>query len=636
MDFFDHQDRARRNTGRLVLLLALAVLGTIALTYVIVVACTVGFQQYAQAQTHGVLFDEQVRGSPTLRTLLRLDLLMYVGLGVLAVVGGGSLFKVAQLAGGGGQAIALHLGGRLIGPDTRDPTERRVLNVVEEMAIASGTPVPPVFIMDSEPGINAFAAGYSPANAVIGVTRGCAERLSRDQLQGVMAHEFSHILNGDMRLNIRLIGMLHGILLIGMIGYFIFRSALYSGRYGGSRRGGNPLPLIALGGGLMAVGFIGTFFGQIIKAAVSRQREFLADASAVQFTRNPEGIAGALKVIGGYTEGSRLRSPNAPEASHMFFSQGIASLFSTHPPLDERIRRIDPTFSGAPVPQRAATVSERTAPISPLAQNLVSQAGQPTAAHIAEAHNIMEHLPAVLRDAAHEPYGARALIYAILLDRDTTIRRRQMERLDSAADSGVVREMQRIAPHVERLEPRFRLPIVDLAIGTLRGLSPRQYETFAVNVKAVVESDAKISVFEWVLQRIVLDHLDAHFKGRPPAKTKHQTLAPVQQQCAVLLSVLAYAGHRTPDAADRAFAAARQHIDTVSLLPPDRCGLQMLDDALRDLAGLTPQLKRRVLTAAAASITADRQVTAAEAELFRAFADTLGVPVPPLLAGQTA
>ena len=246
----------------------------------------------------------------------------------------------------GGTVVAERLGGRRVFPNTIDPAERRLLNVVEEMALASGVPVPPVFLLSEEQGINAFAAGYSPSDAVVGVTRGCAEQLTRDELQGVVAHEFSHILNGDMRLNMRLIGVLHGILLMGLIGRELLRLGAFGGGGALATKTTAPPHLLVIGLAFMIIGFLGLFIGNLIKAAVSRQREYLADASAVQFTRNPEGIAGALKRIGAAVFGSKLATPRAAEASHMYFAEGISSLFATHPPLNDRIARIEPQWDG--------------------------------------------------------------------------------------------------------------------------------------------------------------------------------------------------------------------------------------------------------------------------------------------------
>ena len=318
MDFFQSQEAARRKTSTLIVYFVLAVLAMIASVYLAGVA---------------IVF---ATGDMPLEKCWNPRFFCVVSLFTLGVVLCGSLYKIATLRGGG-ESVARMLGGRLLEPARATPPELRLLNVVEEMAIASGTPVPPVYLME-EPGINAFAAGFTPADAVVGVTRGAVERLSRDQLQGVIAHEFSHILNGDMRLNIRLMGFIFGILCLSLFGRILMRT----------RGKKNPLPLFGIA--LFIVGSLGVFFGKLIKSAVSRQREFLADASAVQFTRNPDGIAGALKKIGGLALGSRLQSPEAESASHMFFANGLGrgfvALMATHPPLTERIRRIDPSFTG--------------------------------------------------------------------------------------------------------------------------------------------------------------------------------------------------------------------------------------------------------------------------------------------------
>lgn len=336
MNFFEHQDSARRKTSHLVMLFVLAVLLLIGLTQLLVMAVLVW-----------------INGVPGQEWQMALQyfswsMLLKIAGGIGAIVLLGSLFKLTQLSSGG-KVIAEALGGRLLNLNSGDADERKLLNVVQEMAIASGTPVPPVYLIE-EPAINAFAAGYKPADAVIGVTRGCIQQLDRDELQGVIAHEFSHIFNGDMRLNVRLIGVLHGILVLGMIGFFILHSVSRTGYRSRSSKNNSALPFLALGAGLMAIGYVGTFFGNWIKAAVSRQREFLADSSAVQFTRNPQGISGALKKIGGLSEGSRIENPQAAEMSHLFFGQAVQPFFSrlmaTHPSLSERISRIEPNWNG--------------------------------------------------------------------------------------------------------------------------------------------------------------------------------------------------------------------------------------------------------------------------------------------------
>ncbi|MGE3841060.1 MAG: M48 family metallopeptidase [Vicinamibacterales bacterium] len=637
-NFFERQDIARRNTTRLVILFVLAVLAIMA-SVDLLLAATMGY--LARDPETGAI-DWSLAADP--------QLLGLAVVGTLILVGGGSLFKTAQLRGGG-RIVAEQLGGRRLTPDTTVPSEQQLLNVVEEMAIASGTPAPPVYLLDQEEGINAFAAGFTPSDAVIGVTRGTAERLTRDELQGVIAHEFSHILNGDMRLNIRLIGLLHGILIIGLLGYFVLRMTAFSGRSGRrSRQDGNALPLLALGAGLMAVGFFGTFFGNLIKAAVSRQREFLADASAVQFTRLPEGLAGALKKIGGSVTGSTIQSPNAPEASHMFFGRatsGFSSLFSTHPPLAARIRVIDPSWDGtfptaapdtghAIAPPQAATgvlglAAARGA--GPSVMNAIDQVGQPGEAHIRYATELIRSLPAALVNASHEPHGARAVVYALLLDRATAPRQLQLAHLSAAADQGVYQETLRLTALIEPLDVRVRLPLLEMALPALRALTPAQSQLFKRNVAELVQADDHIDLFEWSLQRILLRDLETQHGKVTPPRVRHRSLAPLQPQCEVLLSMLAYAGHRDVEAAQKAFERAWQSLELPQgrLRPAEPSGLDALDAALTTLEEAAPLVKRQVLQGAVTCITADRTVTATEAELLRAISASLGCPMPPML-----
>ena len=646
-NFFESQDIARRNTTRLVILFVLATLA-IMVSIDLLLGATLG---YLGRDPDTGAIDWTLAASP--------QLLGVAVIGTLVVVGGGSLFKVAQLRGGG-RVIAEELGGRLLNPDTSVPSEQQLLNVVEEMAIASGTPTPSVYLLDNEQGVNAFAAGFTPSDAVIGVTQGTVERLGRDELQGVIAHEFSHILNGDMRLNIRLIGLLHGILIIGMIGYFLLRMAMFSGyRHRRSRDGGNQLPFLALGAGLMAVGFFGTFFGNLIKAAVSRQREFLADASAVQFTRHPKGIAGALKKIGGSLTGSTVQNPNAPEASHMFFGRattGLSGMFATHPPLPERIRRLEPAWDGtfpevAPAPAGTASVSHATAGVAALAGGeplgapalggfaaAIDDVGQPGEAHIQYAARLVKNLPTPIVSAAHEPYGARAVIYALLLDRQAQPRRAQLALLSAAADPGVYEETRRLAPLIDGLDASVRLPLLDIAMPALRALTPAQYHLFKKNVAELVKADDVIDLFEWSLYRMLLHDLEAHYAGVKPGRVRYRSVAGLVAQCEVLLSALAHAGHREAQGAQVAFEAAQRSLELprARLLPLEHSGMGTLDTALATLEEAAPRVKRQVLQAAADCVTADRHVTVTEAELLRAISASLGCPMPPVLLTGSA
>ncbi len=641
MDFFEHQEVARKKTGRLVFLFVVAVLSIIVMVYA-VLAFALSRAQLSDERTasRGVVAAPKRTGW---EALIDLKLLGLVGAGTLLVVGGGSLYKISELAGGG-RVIAEQLGGRRLDHGGAAPVERKLLNVVDEMAIASGTPVPPVYMMDREQGINAFAAGYTPGDAVIGVTRGCAEQLTRAELQGVIAHEFSHILNGDMKLNIRLIGFIHGIMIIGLIGYFVFRSALYSGAVRRRSSKDNPMPLLAIGGALMAIGFLGTLFGNLIKASVSRQREFLADASAVKFTRHPGGIAGALKKIGGFTKGSTIENPNAPQASHMFFGQALtssySSLFATHPPLRQRISRVDPSWKGdfagsdeQAGPDTAAGVTAGFAARSP-AQS-VESIGQPNGAHVRYAAEIVHDLPQHVMAAVHEPYGARAVIYMLLIDPEPQTRHAQLEQLQQHADQAVYSETLRLLESGPPLSARARLPVVELAIPALRGLSAPQYAAFRRNVEVLVRADRTIDLFEWTLQRVLLHHLESHFTKAAPPKVAYYALNRLTDECAVLLSTLAYVGHETTNDVAHAFeiAAAHLKVSQVTLLPSERCGLDALDAALAKLNLVAPRLKRQVLSSCVACVTADREITDREAELLRAVSDALGCPMPPLLPG---
>ena len=647
MDFFQHQDQARRNTGRLVVLFCLAV-----------VALVVGLNLIV-----GLILTSQGQ-APTP--------LVYVGvtLGVIVLVAGGSLYRIASLRGGG-RVVAEMLGGRRIDPGSAKGNERRLLNVVEEMAIASGTPVPAVYVMDNEEGINAFAAGFQPGDAVVGVTRGTLERLSREELQGVVAHEFSHILNGDMRLNIRLMGVLYGILLLGLLGITILRSMRFAG--GGRRRssGGNGgqgvLVILAIGAALMVVGYAGTFFGNLIKAAASRQREFLADASAVQYTRNPGGIGGALMKIGGLKEGSKLEHPSAPEASHLFFGEGIrkrlSSWASTHPPLEERVTRVLPQLEGrlrkafrgdkqtfsalqSEIAGLSAFNSEREAERSGRgvakaeAQNVsaLAQVGTVSEAHLERARELLAAMPEALRRASGEPFSARAIVYALLLDADERVRSAQLADLTRSADAEVLREFERLAPIVRALPTEERMPLVELCIPALTELNHPQYAAFTKNIDALIHADGEVSFEEFALERMVRHALDPLHDKRAAKRGGHEargSLARHIEAAGLVLSQLAREGADDERAASEAFTAAWRRLE----LPPRQLDAPAprngnLGQALDHLRRLTPKDRRRLLEAAATAIRADSEIRPAEAELFRMLASSLDVPISPLLVGQ--
>jgi Zn-dependent protease with chaperone function len=635
MNFFEQQDMARRRTARLVALFALAVLFTVISVYF------VGLIAAHWIQPH-------IEGTPaTSFRLWRPEVLLLAGGGSILVILLGSVSKIAQLRHGG-SVIAVQLGGRPLSRSTTDLIEKRLLNVVDEMAIASGTPSPPVYMMDRELGINAFAAGYEPTAAVIGVSRGAAERLSRDELQGVIAHEFSHILSGDMRLNIRLIGLLNGILVIGLIGYFILRSVAYRPvvRSSKSNEGGGIAAILAVGAALVVIGSIGTFFGNLIKAAVSRQREYLADASAVQFTRDPSGISGALRKIGGFSAGSSIISPHAPEASHMFFGRavtsGMAGLFSTHPPLRDRIKRIDPSWDGTMLESQARRTSDPSTHeaiasfnTAAMTATVLEGIGNPTTAHLELARERLAALPSALREAASEPFGARAVIAALLLDTSPDIRASQMGMI-SASDRAVAAEAEKLQESVAALPRELRITLIDVALPTLNELSPGQDASFRELLRALIGADKRIDLFEFCLQRVVESHLDAMQSGGRRAGVHYYAFGRLTNECALLLSAIARAGAAAPAAASAAFEAGARRLGEgeLAFVDDDRLTLDALSDALDALRHVTPKMMQRLLTACATVVAHDQQVTPREAELLRAIADSLGVPTPPMLPGQ--
>jgi Zn-dependent protease with chaperone function len=646
MDFFQHQETARRKTGLLVFYFTVAVVLIVLLVYAIVAGLLLA------SGSNGRMPPEETLGV----RLWDPGLFALVTLGTLALVGGGSMYRIASLSGGG-HTVAELLGGRPLSPQTSDADERKILNVVEEMAIASGTPVPPVYLMEQEDGINAFAAGYTPGDAVIGVTRGCIRNLTRDELQGVIAHEFSHILNGDMRLNVRLIGVLYGILMISIAGWVIFRATAGSDRSssrrdGDDRRNGIPWPLLGLA--LYVLGYVGVFFGNLIKAAVSRQREFLADASAVQFTRNPDGIATALKKIGALSEGSKIKVPEAQETSHLFFGDAIGHLFTafaTHPPLAERIRRLDPSFDGdfskvklstgptvSPVSETGVTLrpqpAQRRESFRFNPAEMLAHVGRVDPQQLAYASALLASYPPTLKERAYEPYGARAIVFALLIDRDDpSVRDAQRRWLAEHAERGVFHEVEAVLPEVLRLSPESRLPLVAMMVPALRRLSRNQFEQFDADVRALVQADNQVNLYEYALQRLLMRHLSSHFGYVRPARIRYESPATLVGPVRHVLATLAYVGCSVPAGTAHAFEAGVLALGwpgVDSTLPPRELDLASLDRALNELDAAAPQLKKQILAGCAACIGADGRVTLEEGELLRAIADALGCPLPPL------
>jgi Zn-dependent protease with chaperone function len=639
MNFFESQDTAKRNTGKLIFLFALAVLSLIVITNFLVMAVLSfgGAGMTSMAAKTGVHFDPMM--------------FLIIGAIVSSIVLFGSLYKISSLSGGGAR-IAEMMNGRLLVSGSADPAERRVLNIVEEMAIASGTPVPPVYLME-ESGINAFAAGYSPSDAIVAVTRGTIDTLSRDQLQGVIAHEFSHILHGDMRINIRLIGVLHGIMVLGIIGYHLLRGGAYS------RRSKDSGGIVFVGLALVIVGFVGTFFGNLIKAAVSRQREYLADASAVQFTRNPDGIGQALMQIARNQDRSYIKNPKSAEISHALFEEGqvsaLSRLYATHPPLNDRILAILPRWKGdyeesdwdrsvlaaAEQKEKPFEQSRRekaTAILTGatgvlLADAVINQVGNPDGKHLDYADALVRKIPQLFLDAAREPSGARAIIYFLVLSKDESVRGRQLKVLQSSADIGVFDELQKLYQSVSEIAAQQRLPLVTIALSSMRQLSKNQYQLFRGNFKTLVEIDKKMSLLEWSLQKIVMHSLDAVFGKDEAPYFRKKNLKSCKKSVSVLLSILTHSTVQDGMLNEETFTAGADELKmSLQLIAVSKIDFDTLNNALDDLADLKPLQKAALLKACVRCITADGKIQAIETELLRAIAATIDCPVPPLLS----
>jgi Zn-dependent protease with chaperone function len=584
------------------------------------------------------------------------DLFLGVSGCTLLIVAMGTIYKLLELRAGG-EVVARMLGGTPVERGTQDFHLRQLLNVVEEMAIAAGVAVPPVYVLEEESGINAFAAGHSPADAVVGVTRGCLERLTRDELQGVIAHEFSHILNGDMRLNLRLIGVLHGILVIALLGHVLVRSVMFSGGRSSNRRekdGGAKLLVPLLGLALIIIGYVGVFFARLIQSAVSREREYLADASAVQFTRNPSGLAGALKRIAALTAGSRIEEPKAAEASHLFFGNAARSSWfgwlATHPPLAERIRRLDPSFAGPLVAPVAAASQAAAMPVAGLdgaalagparkptwePAALMGQVGAPTHAHLDFAAKLRAGLPAALADAVREPFGAQAVIFGLLMDASPSVRQAQMAVLSAAVPAATRGLVQRLQADLAGLPVSHRIPVLELALPTLQQQSLPQLAQFQDTVRRLAEADQEVSLFEYTLQCVLVHRIRSWHEPERQTRVEYTSLTPLTEDCRMLLSALAYLGTGELPA-EQVFGRASAALGTVGargIIPAEQCSLAAVDKALGRLGRLAAPLKRRVLCACVEVVLADRQVDVDEAEMLRAVAAALDCPMPPLLAG---
>lgn len=629
MNFYLSQDRARRSTRWLMVFYVLALLVLCAVSSLVLLAIVRGFQGSGGGVPVGIWQPLRVEDWPWL-------------LGVSAFILGGalirSLLKMRELSRGG-QTVALALGGRKLQPDTRDLNERKMLNVVEEMAIASGMPVPEVYVLDAELGINAFAAGLTPTDAVIGVTRGAIDKLNREQLQGVVGHEFSHILNGDMRLNLRLIMLISGIEFVGLIGRLLTQSNRRSYASGGRRKGGGGV-LIFAGVLLRLLGWLGQLLGRMIQAAVSRQREYLADASAVQFTRNAGAVADALKVIGHEAGEGRMRRTDISEVSHLFFAQAFSSyfnaLFATHPPLEKRIRQLEPRWDGAYLAPQAPPQS------APAGAAKTEQAGLDVLQAVALAGAMQgEALPAAeLAEMPGEPETARdslsamATVVAVwgLAQTDSAIEQQAAARIAAYRFAGLAAAVAEQRARLGAFDPAQQLQLIERAMPALKSLSAPQYRDFRALLQELMNLDGRHDLFEQVLAQLVVRFLDVHFGLAKPLAVRYHRLGSVLLEVQMLLSMLADYGHGAEQSglAQRAFERGLQVLGLHGKMQRQTAQIasETLEQATHKLAQCSPELKQQLVRALLACADYDHQLKAVERELIVAIAATWDVPIP--------
>ena len=657
--FFEHQQLARRNTRVMVLLFALALLAIVATVDVLLAG--VYLWNVDVKVPRGAAYPGLAQIFAAVPTSVYVWGAI-VTAGIILVV---SLANMARLSAGGA-AVARMVGARRVPPDTRDLLERRLLNIVEEMAIASGVRVPAVYVMDGERGINAFAAGWDVSNAIVAVTRGTLETLNRDELQGVVGHEFSHILNGDMRLNIRMIGVLAGIVFIGSIGSFLMRSG---GGRDDSRDSRGAAALVTIGLALFLIGYVGLFFARLIKARVSREREFLADASSVQFTRNPEGIAGALDQIRASAAGATIAQRRAEELSHLFFGESVqmrlGSWFDTHPPIEERIERVCPGFQPSTYRNRRPKAGAPSVEAGSPAKGAVSafagagparegrrpgdiatdwgrsatdsarMVGTVSPEKVDYAARLLASLPEGLRAGLREPDGACAALIALLLAPAEDVMQRQIQALQGAGMSALAARAREMVQYTRRLGPVFQLPVVDLALPAVKAASDAARLELLAAFQAVIQADRRVTLHEFVVLTLVRHQLAP--QARPGAAGTRK-LKDLRGQAGLLLTLMAHAGTRADASGGRQAeleAALRAGAKEMGFEEAAKVeGALTLDAvalALEALKGLAPLQKALLIRGLFAAVTADGAVRVAEAELMRLTGAVLECPLPPLL-----
>ncbi len=628
-NFFEQQDVARKNTRWLIFLFVLAVLSLITLTNLFLFLFpwewrAIAFTESGANRDFVCLMDERCSIWQQIDWMQVVVVSSFIT-GVIALV---CLFKWLQIRKGG-RAIAKMMGGTLVQADSKDFKEQRLLNVVEEMALASNMPVPAVYVLKEEQGINAFAAGFSSRDAVVAVTQGALDNFSRDQLQGVVAHEFSHILNGDMRLNMKLIAVLFGIMFITEMGWIFIRGS----RLGSRKR--NEGPILFLGLGLIILGYLGTFFGNLIKAAVSRQREFLADASAVQFTRNPSGIADALKVIGGSYGGSQISNEHGSEISHLFFGEGlsrVAAIFATHPPLVDRIKRIQPNWDGyflkPEVAQRAANQISQ----DDIKDNQ-QQAKRFAAVAVAASMTMDEMVEprAMMMQKLSEPLTAASILLCLLYDKNDE---QQQKHIASLANKWPELHKNFQENAWMNWQRQDFLPVVNRAVSGLRSLSNEQYQELKRFMLLLIQSNGKIELYEWALFQLVRSSLDSYFSDKTFERQKYRRMEAIEKDVKLVVAMMIQSSSADEAMRLEAWRKACQvaGIEAETDLPT--VAIADFGRSVNRLALAFPLLKPRIIKALIEAAKADGIIEDIEKQSIMAISAAIDAPLPDVLLEQ--
>ncbi|MDR2635269.1 MAG: M48 family metallopeptidase [Campylobacteraceae bacterium] len=624
MNFFEQQNSAKKRSR---LLITLFLLGTIGICALVSYVCGAIALYYSSRGDAGLSLFNVLQNAPS-------KLLLVSFFTTFAVIVLESLSKISILSNNGGKTIALSLGGRYLNKNTVAIEERILLNVVDEISIASGIPSPPVYLLDKDNTINAFAAGMTYDDAVIGVTKGAIDYLNRDELQGVIAHEFSHIFNGDMKLNIRAIGILHGILFISLVGEFLMRSF----SKGNNKNGG---VFVLAGFALYITGYIGLFFGSLTKAAINRQREYLADASAVQFTRHPRGLANALKKIGGV--GSFISSVKADEFSHLYFSSGVKNLFSfsTHPPLEKRIRALEPSWNGKVIVPKLIKHKEKKhmqegnektlkfATTTAAILNNVDNIGTLNPQKLDDAAQKIEHIPQILRECTTHPILAQLIIFSMLLDTNKTIKKIQENIIENEFYQNTSENFHAIKNAVSELDKEANLNLINLSMATLKSITKEQYFLFRSLVNRLIEADKSVSWFELNLKYLVLYPLDISFGLQNIPAEVYSNLTPINLEISTLLSAIACSQFDDEQSAQDAFNKMADIADakTLKYVPLQNISLPLLENAYYTAQKCKPILRRKIFEIAIGLLKSNGKINAKDLETVHALAALLHLPI---------